>query len=625
MGKTVMAVVGVAAAIGIAIAAPYLAPALVAALASAGVAVSVATATAIIGTTLSIGVSLAMRAIAGVPSARAQVGPPTVFRQAVSNSFIVYGKRRVGGLLVFFHSKMIGDRHWRYFVIAVAGHRCQGVVSWMLNDEIVTVDGSGMVTSGPHNGNAWLRFDRGVTPGVPDADFIADCDGKWTSNHRGDGVAKIYARFKLSDDDVEAGMPNITAIIEGKDDILLADGVTTGYTRNAILCAYDWMWTPREEGGFGAYADEIPSTAWIAAQAAVCDETVNSKPRYAIDAVITTGADPAEVRDMFVLNQAGDYTYSEGKHLIRPGYYVPPAGDPLSEDDLAGPIQVSPFLNADGAINEVSGTFISPEANYQAQVLPTQTLAVPPTDIRQSDVDLAFVTNPDQGVRILRIMLERAQREKTVIWPMNIEGLKYKTLDSVQLASTRYGLNNYVWKVVSWSMSADWSVVLSLREEDPDIYDPPSVAAPVTPPVVTAPTGPVSTIAQIQAILRTSYPRGLTISSLESGGSVTVTFSAFTMDYGTTGAVAVAGPTSLPGKLPSTVYYAYADVDAIGDATPTLGLSTTLAGALNSSTNQMRVYLNQAITTPAASSGGSSSGGGSGGGGYGGWNGSEAV
>jgi hypothetical protein len=514
-------VVGIVAAVAISIAAPYLAGAFLAVIGTTtATALAISVTTALIGVALSIGLSLAFRALGvGAPSAKNAVGPPQVFRQAITNSFIVYGKRRVGGLLVFFHPRTSGSDHFRYFVIACAGHRCQGVVSWMLGDEIVTVNGSNMVTSGKYANSAWLWFQRGLASETANATFVSECGGKWTTNHKGNGIAAIYAKFKMTDAVVEAGMPNITAIIEGRDEILDTRTATTGYSRNAALIFYDWMAIAREEGGFGAYDDEIPDDTWINAQANVCDETVNAQPRYAIDAVITTGAAPAEIRDVMIVNCAGSYTYSGGKHLMRPGYWVPVTST-LSEDDLAGPIQVSPFSTADAAANEVQGTYISPTDKYQGAPLSTQTISPAPTDIRQVDVDLAFTTNKDQGDRILKIMLNRAQAEKGVVWPMNIAGLGIKALDTVQLDSARYGLSNYAWSVANWGLSADWGVVLQLREENEEIYGAPSVVAPPTVPVIDA-ADPIVSVADTTALIRNSGTANLMF-AVDASGNFTI-------------------------------------------------------------------------------------------------------
>lgn len=609
--------VGVVAAVAIAIVAPHLALIALGALSIAATATAVAIATAVIGLTLSIGLSLAFRALGvGAPSAKQQVGPPQVFRQSISDSFIIYGKRRVGGLLVFFHPRQSGDNHYRYFVVAVAGHRCQGVVSWHLNDEEVTVDGSGKVTSGKYANAAWLWFQRGLASETANATFVSECGGKWTSAHKGNDTAAIYAKFLLTDDVVQAGMPNITAVIEGRDEIRDPRTGTTGYSRNGPMTFYDWLQIPREEGGFGAYPDEIPDDTWQSAQANVADETVNGSPRYCIDAVLTTGAAPGEVRDALIVNMAGSYAYVQGKHLMRPGYWVPVSAT-LSEDDLAAGIQVSAFATSDAAANEVQGTYISATDGYQGMPFTTQSVAA--TDILQMEVDLAFTTNKDQADRVARIMLNRAQCEKTVVWPGNISLLGTRALDTVQLASTRYGLDNYAFSIANWGLSADYGVVLQLREENEEIYADGSLVTPASVPTIDK-ADPLLTVEQVQAILRDTYPKfgGVTMTTAESGGSASITIPNFALDYvGTSyGNVPITG-TTLSSLTPSTDYYPFIDVTGPGDASPTFGAATVYADALNSASHPYRIYLNQKVTTPASGSGGSGSGGGYGGG-YGG-------
>ena len=547
----------------VAIAAPYLAPAFL--VTAFGTATATAITAAVLSTVVAVGLSIATRALTkgkAAPSAEGEVGPPQIFRQTITNSFIVYGRRRVGGLIVFIHGKQSGNDHFRYFVIAVAGHRCLGIVQWMLNDEVVTVDGSGMVTSGKYANAAWLWFQRGEASETANSVFVAECDGKWTSAHKGNGTAAFYAKFKLTDAIIQAGMPNITAVIDGHDNIgdpRVGDGQ---YRNNAALVFYHWMKTPREEGGFGAYLDEIPDDSWIAAQANVCDEVVDGEPRYTINGVITTGASPAEVRDAMVVNMAGTYTYSGGKHLMRPGYWVP-VSVTLSEDDLAGPVQVSPFFPADQSANEVQGTYINPNDGYQAAPLPTQQLSPAPADVRQMDVDLAFTTSPKQGARVLSIMLQRAQREKTVVWPMNIAGLAVKAMDTVQLASSRYGLDNYAWSVGNWGLSGDYGVVLSLREESADIYDPPTVTTPSAPPSITPPT-PIVTSAELTALIDASKITGLTFSINDAGDCAISDHTRVYADksVGVTGA----GAETTGATAGQFVYIYYDDPDRAGGA-----------------------------------------------------------
>lgn len=611
MGK-VLKIVAIAAAIAIAVFAPQIAGTILAAL-----AIKSAIAVALLTTALVVGASLLAGALRkGAPGPSSQVGPPSVFRQSISNSFIVYGLRRVGGLLAFFHARKSGSDHFRYFVVAVAGHRCQGVVDWMLNDEVVTVDGSNMVTSGPYANAAWLWFQRGEASETANATFVSECDGKWTTDHKGNGVAAFYAKFKMTDAVVQAGMPNMTAVIEGRDEIRDPRDATTKYTRNATLVTYDFMEMSREEGGFGAYEDEIPDDDLLSAWANVCDETVDSEERYALDAVITTGAPPSEIRDVFVVNQAGAYTYSGGVHLIRPGYWVP-VSEVLSEGDLSGAIQVSAFLGSDQAANEVSGTYIDPDAGYQGAPFATQALTPTPTDIRQLDLELAFVTSPKRAGRIGRIMLNRAQAEKNLVWPMNLEGLRVAALSTVQADTDRYGLNNYAWRVGKWDIAADFGIVLGLEEDGPHIYEEPTYVAPSAVAAI-ATAEVVRDKVEVQTILRSAYPRTLVLSSTDTGGgTANIIIGNFIMEFPGTayGAVAITG-TTLTGRANATLYYPYIDLDDVGASTGTFGTSTTYGGALNSASNPYRVFLNQQITTAAGGGGGT--GGSGGGGGYGG-------
>ena len=532
---------------------------------------------------------------------------PSIFRQAISNSFIIYGKRRAGGLLIFFHPK---GKDFRYFVIAVAGHRCKGVTRWYLGDDEVSVDSSGKVTSGTYANNAWLYFMRGTDDQQAHPTFVSETDGKWTAAHRGRGTALIYAKFKMVDEVVQAGMPNITAEIEGKDDILDPRTGARGYTRNAALVFYDWMTLAREEGGFGAYPDEI-DWDWVSAQANVSDEQVQTpggaEPRFAFDSYIQTGAAPSEVRDTFVTCCAGSFTFSGGKMLMRPGYYVPPSAQ-LQERDLAGPITVPALLAGDEIATEVSGSYVDPTNLYQPRDVPTRSTNDP--DVRQQSFDLPHITSPWAGQRLLEIYLRKSSAERRVTWPMNIMGLAISTLDTVTIATQRYGLGNYAFQVTSWGLASDFSVALQLEEHGPEIYefDPASYLQvgqtgqlDRADPIDTEP----ATLAQL--IIANSYPVNISIIGHDDGGSASVTISAHSRVYQDR-TVSVAAST-IAGLQNSTSYYLYYDDAARAGGTVQAMATTVFADGFTSSTNPARHPLGS-ITTPApggADSGGSGS------------------
>lgn len=562
-------------------------------------------ASAVLTAVLMTGIGMLGKAIGLTTGAspRTNVGPPTVFRQSVAESFIIYGRRRVGGLMAFYHGKKIGADHFRYFVIAVAGHRCAGNVQFMLNDEQVTVDGTGKVTSGTYANAAWLWFQNGAASETANSTFVSECDGKWTTAHKGNGTAAIYAKFKMTDAAVQAGMPNITCVIDGKDDILDTRDDSVGYTNNAALVFYDWMALPREEGGFGAYPDEIPDDTWISAQANVCDETVESEARYVLDGVITTGAPPSEIRDIMVVNCAGTYTYSEGKHLMRVGYWVP-SSETLEEDDLAGPIQVAHFTSGDTIANEVSGNYVAPGDGYQAAPFATQSVSA--TDIRQLSLDLAFITSKYRAERIARIMLNRAQAEKTVVWPMNITGLKVKAMDTVTLATNRHYLSNYAWTVTNWGMSADFGVILNLREEHADIYGEPTPVVPVVVPTI-QPGESVTAVGELASLVSTSVPVDADpLDGLLTATDTQITIEAHSRRYNDR-TVAVNGST-IGSLSPETFYHVYYDDPTRDGGAVTYVVTINSAIALTTSDNPGRHYVGSIGTDEVGGTGTSGAG-----------------
>lgn len=418
-----------------------------------------------------LGAGLLMTAFQGKPTAPGSL--PLNVKQSLNDSTIIIGKCRVGAKLTFFHPRKDGDTHYRYFVWTVAGHRCHSLTKWFLGDDQVTVNpATGEVTSGPYAGNAWLWFERGSYDAVANPTFVAECGGKWTVNHRGRGVAKIYAKFKMAKEVVEAGMPTVTAEIQGSDEIFDPRTETTGYTSNAILAFYWWMALPRAEGGFGCYEDEI-DWDWVSAQANVCDEDValkagGTEKRYALDGFLTTGSDPSAVRDVLVTNMAGRFTYSGGLMLARPGYWVPVSAT-VSEDDLTEAISYDLLAAGDQRVTEVVATWNDPANLYQPDELPAQAIAS--DNEAQASLDLPFVKSRARCQRIQKIKLYQGQAEQTLTWPVNIMGLGVAPMDTIQLGTSRYNLDNYAFTVASWSLSQSFDIVLQVREENPEMYE----------------------------------------------------------------------------------------------------------------------------------------------------------
>nr|WP_317893698.1 phage tail protein [uncultured Sphingomonas sp.] len=285
-------------------------------------------------------------------------------------------------------------------------------------------------------------------------------------------MAKVYAKFKMTDDVVQAGRPVITCEVEGADEIYDPRTDTTGYSNNAILAFYWWLALPREEGGFGCYPDEI-DWDWVAAEANVCDERVplkagGTEPRYTLDGFMATGADPSSVRGILIENMAGRFTYSGGLMLARPGYWVPVSAT-ISEDDLTDAVAYDLLAPGDRRVTEITASWNDPAQLYVADDLPAR--SIDSDDVAQGSIDLPFVKSRTRGQRIQQIRLRQAAAERTLSVPLNINGLAIAPMDTVMLGTARYAsLANTAWTVTNWAISPEFGIPLGLSEENEDMY-----------------------------------------------------------------------------------------------------------------------------------------------------------
>lgn len=175
---------------------------------------------------------------------------------------IIYGRTRVGMQLAYATTEG-ANNEYLHIIGIFCGHLINGYGSIWFGDKAM-----GDPAISPNVGYHLYKGDQ--VEACPE--MVAASDGKWTAAHKLLGCA--YAYFKLVYDEgvFPAGLPKITAEIEGKQVLDPRTGITA-WSDNPALCAYDYMRTPAEEGGMGCAEDEIDVDAVIAA-ANRCDEVV---------------------------------------------------------------------------------------------------------------------------------------------------------------------------------------------------------------------------------------------------------------------------------------------------------------------------------------------------------------
>ena len=187
---------------------------------------------------------------------------------------VIYGKVRVGG--VIFYQETTSENKYLHTLIALAGHEVEEIKKVYLNDEELTLttssnDSNGLPiyeVSSPTNyaGKVRIKLHKGEDNQAADATLASESTS-WGLDHKASGIAYIYVRFLFDADAFPNGVPQVTALVEGKKN-RHADGYGLAYSPLSSRCLADYL-------VFSGIAtmDEIDSTLLVAANT-ICDETV---------------------------------------------------------------------------------------------------------------------------------------------------------------------------------------------------------------------------------------------------------------------------------------------------------------------------------------------------------------
>jgi hypothetical protein len=343
----------------------------------------------------------------------------------------IYGATRVGGIT--FYQETTNNNKFLHKLVAVAGHEVNAIGDIYLNDELVTLDGSGNVTS-PSNyityskdrtnagsfvvGKTYKIANTGGGGGEPSpTNFVAigaannNVDTVFTATGAGSGKGTANlrtARVRLikhlgtadqaADADLVSesllwtsnhrarGIAYIYARFEYSADAF-PNGVpvittvvqgkkvydprteTTAYSSNAALCLRDYLISSGV-----AFTSEIDDTLFSTA-ANICDETVTldaggTQLRYTTNGTFTSDAAPKDAISNLLTSMGGMIWYSQGKWGCKAAAYTSTVLS-LDEDDLRSGLQIQTRNSRRDGFNKITGIFRGPESNYFETNYPT--------------------------------------------------------------------------------------------------------------------------------------------------------------------------------------------------------------------------------------------------------------
>jgi len=468
------------------------------------------------------------------PAKQAARGYETNVLGAALDHTIIYGKTKVGGVVVY--NEATGtDNKFLHRVIAVAGHEVESFERIYIDDAYIdfsdlgtsgnvptVVDPDG-TTSDRYNDKLRIQVAYGTPTQAANNALVTASDGKWTNAHKLSGIAYIYVRLAFDADVYPNGIPTFTAVVKGKK-VFDPRTNTTGWSDNPALCVRDYL--TNTGYGLGEVTDNIDDGLVMAA-ADVCDEIVFSQARYTTNGSFTTGATPYDLLSTILTSMGGSLWYAQGKWRLKPAYWTTPVMF-LDEDDLRSSIGVSTRHSRRDNFNVIKGKFSGPDTNWQmvdykevknesaagtfvvglpysiSEVGTTNFVAIGASSntvgevfvatgagtgtgvadlnlgvdnglASVADVDLPFTDNMKEARRLGRITLERNRQQLTVQASFGLKTLGLQVGDNVYITNSRFGWVNKSFEVLSWSFGLaddlDLQTNMTLRETAEAAFD----------------------------------------------------------------------------------------------------------------------------------------------------------
>lgn len=389
---------------------------------------------------------------------------------------IIYGRVRVGGVRLY-DASTGGNNDFLHRIIGFAGHEIESYDEIYLNDEVVTLDGTGNVTS-PARYNGFVRIRRffGTTTQTADPDLVTETasltEGSWTSSHRLQNIAYLYVRFKYNADVFPNGVPTVSATIKGRK-VLDTRTSTTAWSDNPALCLNDYLTAP-----FGMnQAQTKIETTLVNAAANICDQIVDSEKRYTCNGSFVTSFTPSQVLSDMLTSMGGLLWYSQGKWRIKASSYTTPTIT-FNESDLRGGISLSTRHSRRSNFNTVKGKFKGSESNWQEADYPAVSDSIFVGEdngvINTLDMSLPFTTSSKTAQRIANIALRRNREQLTFSAAFGLKAFQVEVGDFVYVNNTRFGWFNKVFEVTNWTFGLteglDLQVQMTLREISSDVF-----------------------------------------------------------------------------------------------------------------------------------------------------------
>jgi hypothetical protein len=405
---------------------------------------------AIVGV-IEIGASIGLSYLASSlfrPSAPKPQDVQTSVKNPVAARVRHYGRVKASGPWAFVESKN-GDL---YKVIALGTGKLDAIEECWIDDNLVTINGSNVVTSAPYNSKAEIRYRVGLPTETSYTQLTAQFAG-WDTSHRGDGVSSLFAiQRAVGSDQITNVFPNILNTlyrVVARGSIVYSLGTSTNiWSENAADIIRDYI-THSDGMRLPASVVNTPLAAagWLAAYNR-CNEAVTLKAGGTESRYRLWGSYQLDERPADVLARMTDccdgrlVPTSDGGLTLDVGTWAEPTVV-LDADAITGFSEVSRGRDVLTTANIIRATFLSPFHDYQS------------TDADQwiDDADVAlrgeiatdkqFNMAPSHGQarRLMKLAYYRANPSWVGVFQCNLRALAVFGKRFVRITYPLFGIN----------------------------------------------------------------------------------------------------------------------------------------------------------------------------------------
>lgn len=384
----------------------------------------------------------------------------------------VYGNCRIGGQLTYWEPTG-DDNEFMHMIVVLAPHGLKSINEIYFQDELA-FDADGNTTADFEGIATVYKVAEPRTTALPEA--VAALE-EWTESHILNDHSYIYVKLKYDRDAYNRGMPNISCVVEGKNDIYDPRSLTFGYTRNHALVVLDQL---LNINGFRVEDSEY-LTKTFTDGADTCDEQVaaitGTEARYTVDGTLSFAA--SAVDNMVSLLKAGAATlnFDQGVWQYVPGIYVEPLDrHSFNESDLVGGVSFQSGASKADIVNTAKGSYLDPSQDFEK----VQYLYIQPSSYVLQDgeeltveINAPFSTSASMARRLSKLQIEQSRFGIRCQISLKMYAMDLIAGDRIKLNIARLGWIDRVFRVIPGgsSMSLLGGIQLSLIEDSPSVWD----------------------------------------------------------------------------------------------------------------------------------------------------------